>query len=52
MSRERSPTVTRTKPHVGAFGLAVLAGALSMPVVSEATLVDRTVYCEEFGFIT
>lgn len=44
--------MTKTKPIVGAVGLAVLAGVLSMPVASEATLVDRTVYCEEFGFIT
>jgi hypothetical protein len=44
--------VTKTKPIIGAVGLAVLAGVLAMPVASEATLVERTVYCEEFGFIT
>jgi hypothetical protein len=45
--------VTKTKPIAGAaVGLAVVAGLLAMPVVSEATLVPRTVYCEEFGFIT
>ena len=44
--------MTKTKPIIGAVGLAVLAGLLAMPVASEATLVERTVYCEEFGFIT
>ncbi len=44
--------MTSTKPLIGAVGLAALTGALLMPVVSQATLVDRTVFAEEFGFIT
>ena len=40
------------KPLIGAVGLAILAGVMLTPIATEATLVDRTVYCEEFGFIT
>ena len=44
--------MTATKPLIGAAAIAILATALLVPVESEATLVDRTVYCEEFGYIT
>ena len=44
--------MTAPKPLIGVAGLAVMAAVLFVPVVSEATLVDRTVYCEEFGYIT
>jgi hypothetical protein len=44
--------VTTTKPLIGVVGLAILAGAMLTPIAAEATLVDRTVYSEEFGFIT
>ena len=44
--------MTTTKPLIGAVGLALLASALLLPGAAEATLVERTVYAEEFGFIT
>jgi len=52
LSRERNRPVTTNQPLIGVLGLAALAGAWLSPNAAQATLVDRTVYCEEFGFIT
>ena len=39
------------KPLAG-LAMAVVAVAAMAPVTAEATLVARTVHCDEFGFIT